>query len=681
MQKGSDGTLNRQYGSRVDSMGRPAKIWLVVLIVIAGACPAAAQLTPEQAIIQMGRGINLGNTLEPPTEGGWNNGPAQEYYFDDFKAAGFSTVRIPVRWDQHTHGSPPYAIQDSWLDRVEQIVDWGLERNLIIIINGHHEDWLKQNYGSASARARYDSIWSQVANRFKDKSDRLLFEIINEPFGMTMGQVDDLNARILGIIRKTNPTRIVIYSGSEWSGAAQMMAAAIPDDDYLMAYFHSYDPWTFAGEAHGTWGTESDRAATHNMFRDVELWSAAQGVPVMISEFGVVRGADFNSCMALYAAYVEEAIEHGIAFQVWDDGGDFGVYQRGDRSWNDIKDILINAYPDGPTSLRATIQRDSVVTLEWVNRSAGFDGVRVERRVVDEPFVEIARLVGEASQYADDAVSGGMTYYYRVIVESNLLEDRFSYPIRVPVTPWTRSSFNGLPSMIPGVIEAEDFDVGGEGLTYHDTDESNVPGAYRPNEAVDIEPRQGGGFQVAYIESGEWLEYTVDVEEAGDYVATAYVASVDGGGRFRFEFDGSWTRTLTVPATGDWQTLSPVSKSVTLSAGEQIMRVSIFAAAPFNIDRFVIEKASATSVSGQPEVLGVDVFPNPADDRVTIAHASRAGNADYGVLINALGQQVMRVALSSVPARFSVRGLPRGLYLLRIYRDDEVVARRTLVRH
>ena len=108
----------------------------IILLGIAAAC--FAQLTPREAVDQMMKGINLGNTLEPPNEGGWNNGPAQEYYFDDYKAAGFQTVRIPLRWDAHTAKTPPYQIKASWMDRVQQIVDWSRERELFVIINEQH---------------------------------------------------------------------------------------------------------------------------------------------------------------------------------------------------------------------------------------------------------------------------------------------------------------------------------------------------------------------------------------------------------------------------------------------------------------------------------------------------------------------------------------------------------------
>ena len=182
---------------------RNAPFCSLILGMLVAAPMAYAQLTPKEAVSQMGRGINIGNTLEPPTEGAWNNGPLQEYYFDDYRDGGFSTVRIPVRWDQHTSTAAPFGISDSWMKRVEQVVDWGLERDLFVIINGHHEDWLKQDYGNPNLRARYDSIWVQIADRFKDKSDKLLFEIINEPYGMTDEEVDDLNDTLEGITAGT----------------------------------------------------------------------------------------------------------------------------------------------------------------------------------------------------------------------------------------------------------------------------------------------------------------------------------------------------------------------------------------------------------------------------------------------------------------------------------------------
>ncbi|MCK5077480.1 MAG: cellulase family glycosylhydrolase, partial [Calditrichia bacterium] len=480
-------------------------------------------LTPQQVIGNIMRGINIGNTLEPPDEGGWNNGPLQEYYFDDYESAGFTCIRIPVKWGTHTSESSPFNIDPSWIDRVEQVVDWGLERDLYIIINGHHEDWLKNDYSPAN-QARYDSIWSQISVRFKDKSPRLMFEMINEPYGMTLDQINDLNFRILSIIRKTNPRRIVIYSGHGWSALDDMLAAAIPDDDYLMAYWHAYNPWSFAGEGNGIWGSEADRNAIHSMFQQAANWSNAHNIPVIISEFGAIHDCDYNSRMIHYYTYVEAAVENNIAFQAWDDGGWFRIYERDSRTWPEVKDILINTFPEGPDLLQTIVAGDSAVVLTWQNRSTGNTGMVVERGAGNTDFTKVAELEAGIARYIDSGIVDNGVYYYRIISVFSDHPDMYSYPVRVSISgnQGTRSPYHGTPFQIPATIQAEDYDIGGEGLTYHDTGALNIPGDYRPNEGVDIEERNDGGFHIGYIESGEWVEYTINVPNTAEYNITVF---------------------------------------------------------------------------------------------------------------------------------------------------------------
>jgi len=90
----------------------------------------------------------------------------------------------------------PYTIDKAFLDRVEQVVDWSLSRGFVTIINSHHDDWIKEDYNGNIER--FEKIWEQIAERFKNKSENLLFEIMNEPFGnITDEQIDDMNSRIL----------------------------------------------------------------------------------------------------------------------------------------------------------------------------------------------------------------------------------------------------------------------------------------------------------------------------------------------------------------------------------------------------------------------------------------------------------------------------------------------------
>jgi len=162
-----------------------------------------------------------------------------------------------------------------------------------------------------------------------------------------------------------------------------------------------------------------------------------------------------------------------------------------------------------------------------------------------------------------------------------------------------QAPFHGSPFAIPGQIEAEDFDTGGEGVAYHDSDAGNNGGQYRTAEDVDIEvcTDTGGGYDVGWLANNEWLEYTVDVPAAGEYTIEARVASNTTGGNFHIEFGGvDKTGNINVPVTGGWQNWTTVSATATLSAGTQVMRfANADSSDEYNINYFDI---SANSIRG-----------------------------------------------------------------------------------
>jgi uncharacterized membrane protein YgcG len=135
------------------------------------------------------------------------------------------------------------------------------------------------------------------------------------------------------------------------------------------------------------------------------------------------------------------------------------------------------------------------------------------------------------------------------------------------------SPFSGTPAPIPGQIDAGNFDNGGEGVSYHDSDPSNAGGQYRQT-GVDIEASSEGGFDVGWTTAGEWLNYTVNVASAGTYTVQLRVAS-PGGASLHLGFNTAsnvW-KTVSIPATGGWQNWQTVSVPVTLGAGRQQMTV------------------------------------------------------------------------------------------------------------
>jgi len=160
----------------------------------------------------------------------------------------------------------------------------------------------------------------------------------------------------------------------------------------------------------------------------------------------------------------------------------------------------------------------------------------------------------------------------------NLNYIRWSVPGAPPPPPPTSTPFGGTPAPIPGLIEAENFDEGGEGIAYHDLSPGNSGGQYRQTD-VDIVTASdiGGGFALGYVAAGEWLKYSVSVAAAGSYTLDARVASAGTGGTFHVEVDGvDATGPLAVPNTGGWQAFQTISTGrISLTAGPHVLRVVI----------------------------------------------------------------------------------------------------------
>lgn len=155
------------------------------------------------------------------------------------------------------------------------------------------------------------------------------------------------------------------------------------------------------------------------------------------------------------------------------------------------------------------------------------------------------------------------------------------------------SPFAATPVSLPGIVEAENFDNGGEGIAYHDVTSGNSGGSYRTTD-VDLETASGGGYDVGWVSAGEWLQYTVNVTTSGPCTMTVRVASSGRGGTFHVEMNGTdVSGPMTIPDTGGWQAWQTLARVVSLQAGVQRMRVVMDvagAAAVGNFDSFTFSK-------------------------------------------------------------------------------------------
>ena len=156
----------------------------------------------------------------------------------------------------------------------------------------------------------------------------------------------------------------------------------------------------------------------------------------------------------------------------------------------------------------------------------------------------------------------------------------------IKVTPFSISQqtpYYGSPVQMPGRVQAEDFDNGGEGVAYHDTTAANEANTNYRTSGVEIEVSgdTGGGYNVGWLKTGEWLEYTINVPTAGFYQLDLRVASLGAGGGVTLLFDGvDRTGNIPIPDTGGWQTYQTITKSVQLNAGTQVMRLFVNSEGP-----------------------------------------------------------------------------------------------------
>ncbi|MEN9855761.1 MAG: hypothetical protein RLZZ157_887, partial [Pseudomonadota bacterium] len=187
----------------------------------------AAKPVAPKVYFPVKRCINVGGSLEPEVEAGWFNYRIRRGDFDIIAQAGFDSVRIPITWSAHASKQAPYTIYPAFFARVDEVVGWALQAGLHVIIDEHHYNALFKD--PDAHEARLEGLWVQIANRYRNMPPSLMFEIINEPRDAFSGpRVNDVQARILSVIRQTNPTRTVILTGDEWGSIDGMDNLVMP---------------------------------------------------------------------------------------------------------------------------------------------------------------------------------------------------------------------------------------------------------------------------------------------------------------------------------------------------------------------------------------------------------------------------------------------------------------------
>jgi len=303
-----------------------------------------------------GRGINLGNALDAPREGEWGV-TLEESYFAAIAAAGFDSVRLPVRWSAHAEQAAPYTIDPQFFARVDWAVEQALSRGLAVVLNMHHYEELDAQYFDHTER--YLGLWQQIAAHYRDRPPQLAFELLNEPHDkLTADRWNRLSADALAVVRKTNPLRTVVIGPVAWNAIRELDSLQLPEADRnLVVTVHYYNPFTFTHQGApwldpasrppvGTpWtGSDAERAAITRDLDDAALWGLKHRRPIYLGEFGALSTADLASRARWTKFVADEAARRRMGYAYWEFCSGFGAYDPVKRAWIEpLRDALVSA--------------------------------------------------------------------------------------------------------------------------------------------------------------------------------------------------------------------------------------------------------------------------------------------------------------------------------------------------
>lgn len=386
-------------------------------------------------------GWNLGNTMDAYDDTGWVNGEmnietcwngghkATQELIDSVKAAGFRTIRIPVSW--HNHVDDDLNITPEWMDRVQEIVDYAVKDDLYIILNVHHDNSENTMYPDTahyeSSKKYMTAIWSQVAERFNDYGDKLIFETMNEPrlTGHTnewwldfsnndcidaVKTINKLNQDCVDTIRATggnNADRYIAVPGYDCSidGASNQYFEIPKDtaDNKIIVAVHAYVPYLFSlteptdPQSVDTFDIKTDTADIEHVMDTIYEKYISKGIPSYIGEFAANNKDNLQSRLDWTSYYVAYATSRGIPCIWWDAPGNMELIDRGNYTWKQPEIVsALNKYAKGQVNVNiVTTTPVSTVVTTTTTTTAIADTDKVYGKKNTDGSVSFGQPIGE----------------------------------------------------------------------------------------------------------------------------------------------------------------------------------------------------------------------------------------------------------------------------------------------
>lgn len=487
-------------------------IYSALLCVLISQTVSAQEKGRENAFdqnVRLGRGVNIIG-YDAALWKDYTQGRFKEKYFKMIKEGGFSTIRVNIHPFKHMDSS--YKINPKWLETLDWVVKKGLEAKLMIILDLHEFNAMADD--PIAKKEMFMSVWRQLAPRYKDQPNDVVFEILNEPNRkLSVALWNQYLVDAIKLIRKSNPNRTIIIGPGNWNGIESLSTLVLPKNDrniivtvhfyHPMSFTHQGAPWSKENKDLSgiTWnGTQEEKELIETRLKVAADWSKANDRPILLGEFGSYDKADILS-RARYTAFVARTAERlGFSWAYWQFDSDFIVYDIDKDAW--VQPIK-----------KALLPPKSFIPFDYKG----------------EPFVDAAHTAG--------------------------------------------------PQVIPGKLECSLYDLGGEGVAYHDFETENRgngglnlqalhqrPHAtaydweFRKAEGVDISYAKDfadfnhtnnyyipeiNQFYIGWTEDNEWLNYTVEVKVAATYKIDALYANVNS--TITFDVDQKLSSTCRLP--------------------------------------------------------------------------------------------------------------------------------------
>ena len=338
----------------------------------------------KDLVAKMTNGWNLGNTMDATGEGLESETcwlpvkvSTNKFMVDMLGDAGFNVLRVPVSWGNHIIDEANYTIDPAWMDRVQEIVNYGIDDGMYVILNTHHEElYMPKESEKEQDKEELEAIWKQIAERFKGYDEHLIFEGLNEPRLRGEGAewtgteearnvINEYEKVFVDTVRASggnNADRCLMITGYAASSMPMNLSAIqLPEDsDKLIISVHAYLPYSFALDTKGTDKYDPEDTAIPDFFNTLNDLFVSKGIPVIVGEFGSMNKDNLDDRVNCLEDYLGEAAKYDIPCVWWDNyarmgnGENFGLMNRAEYEWYFPKLIdVFKKYAESDPSAKA----------------------------------------------------------------------------------------------------------------------------------------------------------------------------------------------------------------------------------------------------------------------------------------------------------------------------------------